>query len=124
MIVRIWHGMTPASLGDEYFKYIKKTGVKGYRSTEGNRGVYVLRRIEHGISEFLLITLWDSIHAIKKFSGPDVEKAVYFPEDRKFLLELEPQVTHFEVLLSPKIQNSSKGRNFPRLIKHMKGIKI
>jgi hypothetical protein len=48
-----------------------------------------------------LISLWDSWDAIKKFAGPDYEKAVYYPEDRKFLLELEAHVTHYEVLVSP-----------------------
>ncbi len=33
MIARIWHGRTVDYLGDKYFEYIKKTGVKGCRST-------------------------------------------------------------------------------------------
>ncbi len=124
MIARIWQGRTPASLGDEYFEYIKKTGVEGCRSTEGNRGVFVLRRIHNGEAEFRMITLWDSFEAIKRFSGPDVGKAVYFPDDEKYLLELDPQVVHFEVLQTPKIQDSSYERSFPRLIRYMKGIKF
>jgi len=124
MIARIWQGRTPASLGDEYFEYLKKTGVEGCKSTEGNRGVYVLRRIEDGVAEFQMMTLWDSFDAIKKFSGPDVKKPVYFPDDEKYLLELEPQVAHFEVLRTPKAQNSGIDRGFPRLIRYMKGIKF
>lgn len=98
MIVRIWHGKSPESLGDEYADYIKRTGVKGYRATEGNIGVYLLRRIEERVTEFLLISLWDSLDSIKRFAGPDVEKASYFPDDDKYLLEKEEYVTHFEVL--------------------------
>jgi len=124
MIARVWHGRTPDGLADEYFEYIKKTGVQGYKSTEGNRGLYALRRIKNGVSEFILITLWDSFEAIKKFSGPDVEKAVYFPDDKKYLLELEPHVDHFEVLLASEIKNSYNGGYLPTLIKYMKGIKI
>ena len=30
--------------------------------------------------------------------GRDVERARYYPEDTRYLLELEPTVTHFEVL--------------------------
>ncbi|MDH5742911.1 MAG: antibiotic biosynthesis monooxygenase [Candidatus Aminicenantes bacterium] len=124
MIARIWHGRTLDYLGDEYLEYIKKTGIQGYRSTEGNRGVYVLKRIKSGVAEFQLITLWDSFEAIRKFSGPDVEKAVYFPDDQKYLLELEPQANHFEVLLAPREQNSSYEEAFSNLAKYMKGIKI
>ncbi len=101
MIARIWHGVTPESKGDEYFNYIMETGAKDYRSTEGNRGVYVLRRIRNGQTEFLLISLWDSFDAIRKFAGQDFEKAVYYySRDKEFLLELEPNVVHYEVLAS------------------------
>lgn len=124
MIARIWHGKTLDSLGDEYFEYIKKTGIKGIRSTEGNRGVYVLRRLENGEADFQLISLWDSLEAIKEFSGPEIEKAVYFPDDKKYLIELEPQVTHFEVILAQRNQNSPNEASFSKLIRYMKGIKI
>ncbi len=124
MIARAWHGRTPDHLADEYFEYIKKTGVKGYKSTEGNRGVFALKRSKNGVSEFHLITLWDSFEAIKRFSGPDVEKAVYFPDDKKYLLEFEPCVDHFEVLLASETKRSYNGGYLPTLMKYMKGIKI
>jgi heme-degrading monooxygenase HmoA len=50
---------------------------------------------------FLLLTLWDSLDAIRAFAGPDVERAKYYPEDEAFLIELEPTVTHYEVLYPP-----------------------
>ena len=121
MIVRIWRGKTKKSTKGEYFDYLKKTGIKDTSSTEGNKGVYVLRREKDGISEFLFLTLWDSIEAIKKFAGRDVEKAVYYPEDAKYLLELEPNVEHFEVLLASGGGNSYNEGNVSRLTKYMKG---
>lgn len=124
MIARVWHGRTPEGQADEYFEYIKKTGIPGYKSTEGHRGLFALKRTRNGASEFLLITLWDSVEAIKKFSGPDFEKAVYFPDDEKYLLEIEPYVDHFEVLLASETKNSYNGGYLPTLIKYMKGIKI
>jgi heme-degrading monooxygenase HmoA len=100
MIARIWKGRTPESKADSYLNYLKKTGVKEYRSTEGNRRVYVLRRTIDGIAEFTLISLWDSTEAIRKFAGPVVDKAVYYPEDKNLLLELEPKVSHFQVMVA------------------------
>ncbi|MBI4547837.1 MAG: GNAT family N-acetyltransferase [Ignavibacteriae bacterium] len=98
MIARIWHGLTLASKGDEYFEYLKKTGLKDYRSIPGNEGVYVLRRVKDGKAEFLLISFWRSNSAIKKFAGDDYEKARYYLEDKEYLLELEPNVVHYEIL--------------------------
>jgi heme-degrading monooxygenase HmoA len=101
MITRFWRGVTPKSKAVEYFEYLEKTGLKEYRSTEGNRGVYVFRRVENDRAVFLLMSLWESYDAIKRFAGPNFEKAVYYPEDKKFLLELEPDVVHYEILAQP-----------------------
>ena len=101
MIARTWHGVTPASKADEYVDYLNQTGVPEYRATPGNLGVYVLRRLEGDKAHFLLLTLWESEEAIKRFAGADMEKAKYYPEDEQFLLELEPNVTHYEVISSP-----------------------
>ena len=98
MIARIWRGTVREADQDTYYTYLQKTGLKEYAATPGNRGVYTLRRVAGGQCEFLLITLWDSWEAIKAFAGPDYEKAVYYPEDDKFLLDRGPQVTHYEVL--------------------------
>jgi heme-degrading monooxygenase HmoA len=99
MMARIWHGVTPAEKADEYFEFLKKTGVTDYQSVEGNRGVTILRRIEGDRAHFLLLTLWDSMEAIREFAGSDVDKAKYYPEDERFLLEFEEQVVHYAVLL-------------------------
>jgi heme-degrading monooxygenase HmoA len=99
MIARIWHGITPATKADAYLDFLNQSGVRDYQATPGNRGVYVLRRIEAEAAHFTLISLWDSMEAIKQFAGPEPEKAHYYPEDKDFLLEFEPTVTHYEVLV-------------------------
>ena len=98
MIIRIWRGFTPASKADPYLDYLLKTGVKDYLAIEGNRGAQVLRRIEGERAEFLVASRWDSWEAIRRFAGDDYERAVYYPEDKEFLLEFEPNVLHYEVL--------------------------
>lgn len=98
MIARIWKGVVREADKDIYHQYLQETGLNEYASTPGNRGVYTLRRISEGKCEFLLLTLWDSWDAIKKFAGSDYEKAVYYPEDDRYLLEKRPFVEHFEVL--------------------------
>lgn len=102
MIARIWHGMTAAAKSDEYLDYLNRTGVPDYRATEGNRGVYVLRRIEDERAYFLTLSFWESIEAIRGFAGPDPERARYNPEDEEFLLDFEPTVEHYEVLTGPR----------------------
>jgi heme-degrading monooxygenase HmoA len=99
MIVRIWHGVTEAAKSDEYLGYLNETGVPDYRATEGNLGVYVLRRIEGERAHFLTVSFWESLEVIKAFAGSNPERARYYPEDEEFLLEFEPSVEHYEVLV-------------------------
>jgi heme-degrading monooxygenase HmoA len=99
MIARIWRGATEAAKADEYLEYLQRTGIADYRATEGNRGVSILRRVEGKTAHFLLISLWDSFESIGKFAGEEVEKARYYPEDERYLIELEPTVQHYEVMI-------------------------
>jgi len=98
MIARMWRGRTPAARADAYFAFLQRTGIADYRATAGNHGVRVLRRIDGDEAEFVLISLWESYEAIRRFAGDDVERAFYYPEDEDFLLTFEPTVTHVEVL--------------------------
>ena len=101
MIARIWHGVTAAARSDEYLDYLNETGVPDYRATEGNRGVYVLRKIEGDRAHFLTLSFWDSMEDVKGFAGPNPERARYYPADERFLLEFEPEVGHYEVVVEP-----------------------
>jgi hypothetical protein len=65
MIARIWHGVTAAAKSEVYVDYLNETGVPDYRATEGNRGVYVMRRIEGGRAHFLTLSFWGSIDDVK-----------------------------------------------------------
>lgn len=100
MIARQWIGETLAADAEAYFNYLEETGVKECKTVKGNLGVCLLRRLYDGKAQFVFISLWDSFESIKAFAGPDYEKAVYYPEDRKFLLWLDPAVTHYDVLMS------------------------
>lgn len=98
-VVRVWHGRVPASKADDYVQYLEETGVRDYRAAEGNRGVQILRRVGADEAEFLTVTWWDSLDAVRNFAGDDVERAVYYPEDAEYLLEFEPTVAHYEVVV-------------------------
>ncbi len=102
MVMRSWKGATNRSDAEEYYEYLLKTGIKEYQETEGNQGVYLLRRDVGDKSEFLLLSLWDSFKSIRSFAGSEPEKAVFYPEDGKYLIDFDEKVTHFDVLYSSK----------------------
>ena len=98
MIARIWNGTVSVPKAGEYLEYCLQTGVPDLRATEGNQGVYLLRCMRDDKADFLLISLWESFNAIEQFSGPQVERARYYPRDEDFLDKLEPTVRHYEVM--------------------------
>lgn len=100
MIARVWHGAVRPAHGDTYAAYVDETGVREIRATPGNRGVLVLRRDTSDQTEFTVISLWESMDAIRRFAGDDAERAHYYPKDREYLLALEPTVTHHDVSAS------------------------
>ena len=99
IITRIWHGKTKVEHADEYLEYIKKTGIKDYKSVSGNLSVEIWRKKEKDICHFWTVTKWDSYESIKQFAGENYEKAKYYTDDKKYLLEFEEKVIHTETFI-------------------------
>jgi heme-degrading monooxygenase HmoA len=63
----------------------------------GYREVRLMRREEGGGVEFLVMTLWESMDAIRRFAGEHPERAVVEPEARAVLSDYDDFVRHYEV---------------------------
>lgn len=101
MVARIWRGAVRREDADEYCDYIAGTGIAEYRATPGNRGAWMLRRDRGELTEVVTFSLWDSMDAVRGFAGDDPERAVYYPEDERFLVERDDTVAHYEVVGEP-----------------------
>ena len=97
MITRIWRGWTRPEHTEAYAEYILATGIAEYQATPGNRGAYLVSRADGDRTEFLTISFWDTYAAIAAFAGEDIERAVFYPEDDRFLIDRETTVKHFNV---------------------------
>ena len=98
MIARLWHGRVPAAKADEYLKLTKEVGLADYRRTPGNIAAWCLHRREGDVVHVETFTLWESEDAIRRFAGDNLLKAKYYDFDPDFLLELEPEVLHFDAI--------------------------
>jgi len=96
MITRIWHGRTKTTDAELYRQFVIKTGIKDYTSTRGNLGVQIWQRREGDITHIWTVSWWDNSESIKAFAGDEIEKAKYYDDDKKYLLEFEPTVLHCE----------------------------
>ena len=97
MIMRLWHGRTAKGNFEAYTQFMRERAAPDYASVEGNLGCYFSRRLDDEAAHFLLVTLWESIDAVRAFAGPDPEVAKYYPEDDDFLLEKELTSQLYEV---------------------------
>ncbi len=98
MIARTWRGWTRSADAGAYVDYVQETGIAEYRATPGNRDAFILRRDEGDRTEFVTLTFWDSMDAVRGFAGADVERAVFYPEDDGFLVDRETIARHYEVI--------------------------
>jgi heme-degrading monooxygenase HmoA len=112
--MRQWRGRVPREKAEEYLSYLQATGLEEYRGTAGNLGAFVTTRPLGKATEFLLVTFWDSEESIRRFAGDDYERAVYYPEDGKFLLTGAPAADHYQVKYAAHAFNKTKGPHEPQ----------
>jgi heme-degrading monooxygenase HmoA len=97
MIARLWRGVAIADNADAYQRHATGTVFPALRKIAGHRGAYLLKRTTGAHTEFLALTLWDSLDAIRAFAGTDPETAVVEPEARAVLAEFDDFARHYEV---------------------------
>jgi heme-degrading monooxygenase HmoA len=73
MIARTWRGTVHRADADEYAEYTRATGFAEYGQTPGNRGAWMLRRDDGDRTEFITLSLWDTVDATRAFAGHDIE---------------------------------------------------
>jgi heme-degrading monooxygenase HmoA len=100
MISRIWHGRASRENADRYRSLLEADVLPGIGSVAGYRGVTLLRRDDGDSVEFVAITLWDSLDAIRAWAGEPVERAVIAPEPARLLSSFDEFAVHYETLLS------------------------
>ena len=96
-IARIWRGATHEDDARDY-RHSLRADLREVRSVDGNVGAFVLERTSDGRAEFLFVSLWESMDAVVGFAGAEVDRAVYFRNDERVLLELTPRVEHYEIV--------------------------
>jgi heme-degrading monooxygenase HmoA len=102
MISRIWHSWTTPENSDKYESLLRADVLPGIHRVRGYNGAYLLRReAANNEIEFLTITQYTDMVAVKAFAGKDYERAVIAPGAGKFLTHYDERSAHYETLLTP-----------------------
>jgi heme-degrading monooxygenase HmoA len=100
MISRLWHGWTTHDNADAYEQLLRSEVLPGIHRVAGFKGAFVLRREgKKDEVEFVTLTMFDSMEAVKEFAGEDYEVAVILPEARKLLARFDSRSAHYETVL-------------------------
>jgi hypothetical protein len=112
MIARIWRGWARSWEADAYARYLMATTIPQCRAAPGNRGVYLLRRGDGDRTEFVTIMLWDSLAAMRAFTGENGEPPLP-ADDARFLVGGAAAVVHYQTIGAQIGCGSSAGWRCP-----------
>jgi heme-degrading monooxygenase HmoA len=89
-IARIWRGRTRRDRADEYEAYNYEAGIKPLIQTA--LGVQTFREDLEDETEFVTISYWESIEAMREFTSSDPLEVHHLERDEEFLIELPKKV--------------------------------
>ena len=98
MISRHWRGLAKASRAGDYVAHLRRETMPQLRRIAGFVEVSILRRNADAGIEFLVVTRWSSMAAIRKFAGNDLVSAVVPPEVREMMIEYDKVVHHYDIV--------------------------
>ncbi len=107
MIARHWRGWTTIENADAYEHFLRQRIFPALQRIEGHRGVYLLRRDLSNEAELIVLNLFDSLAAVKRFAGEEYATAVIEPEAKRLLQRWEEKAEHYEVRAEIKIEKEA-----------------
>jgi len=100
MITRHWTGLAKREEAGNYVRHLQEATLPELSRIEGFISAQILRREADRGVEFLIVTNWESIEAIKKFAGEAAEVAVVPDVVQAMMIQYDLKARHYEVAAS------------------------
>jgi heme-degrading monooxygenase HmoA len=101
-VAREWRGKVIGTRAAEYQKYLFDQGIVKLSQIDGNLGVQMFRSEDGETTEFVVISYWPNLEAIRKYAGNEIEKPHHLPRDPEFLITLPEKVQHYQILVDSR----------------------
>jgi len=99
MISRHWTGVVKKERANDYILHLQNDTFKKIKILPGFISANILKReLEDGI-EFLIITTWENIEAIKQFAGENYQVAVVPQIAKEMMIRFDSEAKHYEIKL-------------------------
>ncbi len=102
MIERVWHGWIAPDRADAYQRFLEQDFLPEAHKIAGYLGARVLRREAGDEIEFMTITRFASIEAIRAFAGEEAERAHVAPRALALLSRWNERAVHYELAFEDK----------------------
>src|SRR5439155_26052360 len=98
----MWDGGTTREDPGAHGTLLRHKVPPGIHRVSGYGGAYLLERpVPEGV-EFVTVTFFESLNAVRAFAGSDYEQAVVPPDARALLLRFDERSVHYEMVLGPE----------------------
>ena len=100
MIARLWRGWAANEQNANlYEEFLRSTFLPPLKEIDGYHGVSVLRRNVGDEIEFVTITRFSSVDAIRRFAGDDYEAAHVAPRAKELLKHFDARCLHLDLVI-------------------------
>jgi antibiotic biosynthesis monooxygenase (ABM) superfamily enzyme len=99
VICRLWHGWTARASADDYERYLRDELYPRLEDAAGYRGHHVLRRPDGDEVEFVTLTWFDSLDAVRAFAGDEYETPVITERAAALLARWDERAVHYDLAL-------------------------
>lgn len=98
MIIREWRARAEPASSDAYPKHFHEMVAPELRHIDGFLGANLSQALVGGEVEFVVLTRWQSMEAIRAFAGEAVELAKVEPGAVAALRSYDDKVRHYEII--------------------------
>jgi heme-degrading monooxygenase HmoA len=96
MIVREWRGWTERDNAEDYPEHFRSRVAPELKALSGFLSAELCRRVTGDSVEFVVLSRWRSLDAIRAFAGDDIGRAVVEPGAIAALEGFDESVRHYE----------------------------
>lgn len=98
MISRNWKGIARSECAEDYMDHLRTDTFPKLAGIDGFIGASILKRAVDRGTEFLIVTVWESIESIERFAGTPSDVAVVPEAVQAMMIEYDKKVVHYEVV--------------------------
>jgi hypothetical protein len=85
-------------MADQYLEYVHRCIIPVYQQATGNVGLFIMNELRGELVYFLLLSFWDSEHALASFANAHMDMMKPGAEEKDLLTAFESTAKSYNVI--------------------------